>query len=304
MKITQAMIDEVAGLSSREAALKLSGIYGFTVGKSTINDARRRVRDGVPTPEPPLEARVMKMRVLAIDIENSPNVAHVWGLWDQNVSLSQLRESAHTISFAARWLDSDETVFYSVHHDGKDAMLRAAWDLLNEADVVMGWNSRGFDAKHLNREFIEAGILPPSPWRDLDLMLEVKKVFRFPSNKLDYVAGALGVGHKVQNRGHELWILCMAGDDEAWEEMKTYNIQDVDLLIDLYNKLQPWIKGHPAVGLYIGEEYGCPNCGSTKLSRRGFSYTGASVFQRFHCSDCGAWSRAARRVATTALRGN
>jgi len=60
--------------------------------------------------------------------------------------------------------------------------------LMDEADVVCGWNSTTFDHKHIKREFLEAGMLPPSPTKDLDLMRVVKSQFRFPSNKLDYVA--------------------------------------------------------------------------------------------------------------------
>jgi len=50
------------------------------------------------------------------------------------------------------------------------------------------------------------------------------------------------VGAKVKHSGFELWIKCMAGDAKAWKEMKEYQIQDVNLLIDLYEKLRPWIK--------------------------------------------------------------
>ncbi len=32
----------------------------------------------------------------------------------------------------------------------------------------------------------------------------------------------------------------MEGDDKAWAEMKKYQIQDVNLLVDLYEKLLPW----------------------------------------------------------------
>jgi len=34
------------------------------------------------------------MQILLLDIETAPNTAHVWGLWNQNVSLNQLMESS------------------------------------------------------------------------------------------------------------------------------------------------------------------------------------------------------------------
>jgi chromosome partitioning protein len=33
------------------------------------------------------------LKVLLLDIETSPNLAHVWGIWQQNVGLSQLLET-------------------------------------------------------------------------------------------------------------------------------------------------------------------------------------------------------------------
>jgi DNA polymerase III epsilon subunit-like protein len=118
---------------------------------------------------------------------------------------------------------------------------------MDEADVLVGWNSAAFDHKHINREFLENGIQPPSPVKDLDLMSVVKANFQFPSNKLDYVAQKLGVGAKVKHSGFKLWLDCMAGNEKAWVEMKKYQIQDVNLLIDLYDLLLPWFVGKASV---------------------------------------------------------
>ena len=86
------------------------------------------------------------MRILAIDIETSPNLAYVWGLWDQNVSLNQLVESGEILCWAAKWLGEDEVFFYSKQTTGrKSKMIRAAWALLDEADVVLHFNVKRFD---------------------------------------------------------------------------------------------------------------------------------------------------------------
>lgn len=244
-----------------------------------------------------------KPRILALDLETSPNVAHVWGLWNQNVSIKQLLESTNVICFGARWLDEDDVEIRSVFHDGKQKMLDRIWTLMDEADAIMGWNTKGFDVKHLNREFIENGMLPPSPHIDLDLMMKSKAAFRFPSNKLDYFVQKMGIGKKVAHEGHELWIKCMAGDKDAWDRMYAYQKTDVDLLIDVYYKLQPWIKGHPNFGLFSGEEIACPNCGSTRVQKRGFAFSGTGKYQRYHCQACGKWSKDFKRESTTKLRG-
>src|SRR6056297_2027665 len=162
------------------------------------------------------------MKILFIDIETTPMTSYTWGLWQQNVSLSQIIDSTEMMCFGARWYGEKKVHFKSSHHHGKKEMLESVHSLLDEADVVVGWNSASFDTKHLKRELLEAGMKPPSPFKDMDLMRTVKSEFRFPSNKLDYVAQKLGVGAKVQHSGFELWVKCMADDKKAWAEMKKY----------------------------------------------------------------------------------
>lgn len=187
------------------------------------------------------------MKILLLDIETTPMQVYAWGLWDQNIGIDQIIKSSEMLCFGARWLGQKKVVFKSSYHDGKQAMLEELHRLMEEADVLVGWNSAAFDHKHINREFLEAGMAPPSPTKDLDLMSVVKSNFLFPSNKLDYVAQKLGVGAKVKHSGFSLWIRCMEGDKKAWDEMKKYQVQDVNLLVDLYDILNPWLVGNGRV---------------------------------------------------------
>jgi uncharacterized protein YprB with RNaseH-like and TPR domain len=243
------------------------------------------------------------MKILFLDIETSPNLAYVWGLFKQNIAINQIEESTEMLCFGARWYGEKKVIFKSVHHDGKEAMLQEVHRLLDEADVLVGWNSKAFDSKHLKRELLEAGMLPPSPYKEMDLMLAVKSQFKFPSNKLDYVSQALGVGEKVKHSGFDLWKRCMAGDNKAWTEMKKYQLQDVNLLVDLYEKLKPWIPNHPNVPLHDGLEGGCVTCASTNVQRRGVARTIAGTYQRFQCQDCGKWQRGPISINKSVNRG-
>lgn len=232
------------------------------------------------------------MRILPLDIETAPNTAHVWGLWDQTVGLNQLLESGYVMCWAAKWLGEREIMFDSVYSSKPLAMLKRIHALLDEADVVVHYNGRSFDIPTLNKEFVVHGLPPPSPYKQVDLLQVVKRQFRFPSNKLDYVAQKLNVGRKVKHEGHEMWIKCMARDPKAWAAMEKYNRQDVRVLERLYDRLLPWIGGHPNHALYQNTSNAvCPSCGSTHLQRRGESRTVHAVYARFQCTDCGAWSR-------------
>ena len=242
------------------------------------------------------------MKILFLDIETSPNLAYVWGLFKQNISINQIEQSTEMLCFGARWYGEKKVTFRSVHHHGKEEMLKEVHRLLDEADVLVGWNSKAFDSKHLKRELLQAGMLPPSPYKEMDLMLAVKSQFKFPSNKLDYVAQTLGVGAKVQHSGFELWRKCMADDKKAWAEMKKYQIQDVDLLVDLYEILKPWIPNHPHTALHDGLEDGCVVCASTNLQRRGVARTASGTYQRFQCQGCGKWQRGPISINKTLTR--
>ena len=241
------------------------------------------------------------MRVLFLDLETSPNLAYVWGLWDQNVAINQIVDSTEVLCFGARWLGEKKVIFKSVHHHGKKEMLDALHALMEEADVLVGWNSQAFDSKHIKREFLENGYLPPSPYKELDLMRVVRSQFKFPSYKLDYVSQTLGVGAKVKHSGFDLWIGCMAGNNKSWKEMKEYQIQDVNLLLALYDILLPWIKNHPHAGLHDDID-GCSNCASTNLERRGVARTVSNTYQRYQCRDCGKWMRGNEPIAKTTYK--
>lgn len=243
------------------------------------------------------------MKILTLDIETSPNLAHVWGIWQQNVGINQLLEHGEVISFAAKWHDSKRVLFYSNYHDGKEAMVQAAHDLLSEADVVIHYNGDKFDIPHLNREFLESGLEPPAPYASVDLLKAVKRKFRFPSNKLDYVVQKLQIGAKVSTGGHELWIACMNGSEKAWSQMRKYNKHDVVVTELLYDKILPWIPAHPSSGLYDGFSDTCPACGSGDLQLQGRAYTSMGVYQRFVCNSCGKWSRGNKRLEGSNVRG-
>lgn len=230
------------------------------------------------------------MKILLLDIESSPNTAHVWGLWQQNVSLNQLMESSYVLCYAAKWLGEKEMFFDSVHQSKPKKMLKGIHALLNDADAVIHYNGSKFDIPTLNKEFLLHRLNPPAPYKQIDLLRTVRSNFRFPSNKLDYVAQRLGLGKKQEHEGHELWVKCMNGDKEAWKRMEKYNVQDVVLLESLYNSLLPWISNHPNQNLWDDRGV-CPTCGETKLEKNGTRITTTGTYQRYKCKCCGTWSQ-------------
>lgn len=264
------------------------------------------VHERVNAPVAAVGSRVnagVKARILTLDIECSPTIAHVWGLWDQNVGLNQIVEDGRMICFAAKWYGESQTLFFSERKDGREGMVRAAWELLNECDVLVSFNGVKYDVKHLNREFVLAGLAQPRPYRNVDLLPVVRRQFKFSSNKLDYVAGRLGLGHKVAHEGHALWTACMEGDAEAWQRMETYNRGDVELTEALYDRLRPWLSSAVHLGVWAGEDgLSCPTCGGVEHESCGEAVTAVSVFDCFRCKSCGGVFRGSKAVRRASSR--
>jgi DNA polymerase elongation subunit (family B) len=227
------------------------------------------------------------MKILHIDIETAPNKVYAWGLWNQNIGINQIVEPGYTLCWAARWEGQTKIHFKSIYHHGKDEMLQTIWELLNEADAVVHYNGTKFDIPTLNGEFVQLGWEPPDPYHQIDLLKVVRQRFKLPSNKLDYVCQVVGLAGKVNHKGMELWHECMEGKASAWKEMKAYNIQDVNILHDLYHHVLPWIKNHPNHALYMKTDRPvCPNCGSENVKLNGVEHTKTLTYQRFRCTDC------------------
>lgn len=179
-------------------------------------------------------------------------------------------------------------------------MLRQIHALLDEADIVVHYYGSKFDIPTLNKEFVKHEMAPPSPYRQIDLKLVVQRAFRFESNKLDYVASALGFGKKIKT-DFQLWIGCMNGDKKCWADMESYNRHDVVLLEKVYVRLLPWIEKHPSYSAFV-QGLCCPKCGSTKTQSRGAQVTQMSTYTRYHCQACGAWFRDNKRVDERGVR--
>lgn len=234
-------------------------------------------------------------RLLTLDIETSPSIVETWSLFKPFIGLNQVRAPGQVICFAAKYHDEKRVRFHSVHHDGWSKMMAAAQRLLSDADGVITYNGDAFDLKHLRRELILAGLNPPAPYKSIDLYKVVKQNFKFLSHKLDHVAQELGVGAKAHTGGYDTWRGCMAGDEKAWNTMRRYNKQDVVVTEALFDKLRPWMKNFPNMGLWLDSDAPlCPRCGSTSLQRRGTAIALTYKYARYQCQDCGSWSRGAK----------
>lgn len=232
------------------------------------------------------------MKTLYVDVETSPNLAYVWRLWDQNISLNQVVEQTEILCFAYQWEGDKKAQTRDVWNHGTRAMAQKLYELLDQADLVVGYNSQSFDMKLINSLLAEQGFGPPSPYKQFDLFREAKKVFKWPTMKLQNVLDRLGLENKLSTGGFELWLGCLEGDWDAIGKMLAYNKQDVEIMPALMEKLRPWSKSYPNRSLFVDtDDPVCPRCGSDGIGPRGEYTSGTGTYQKWYCKECNSWSR-------------
>ena len=237
-------------------------------------------------------------KILLLDIETAPMAAWVWGRWKQNIHLEQTMAEWFILTWSAKWFLSADilseklTPSEVINQDDKRIM-RPLWDLINDADIIIGHNCDVFDIPKINSRFLLNGFPPPSPYRTIDTKLISAKQFGFSSNKLDALAEYFGFDKKLPT-AMELWTRCMKGDLEALKYMEIYNRKDVQVLEEVYIKLRPWMKSHPNSGMYTEDDVTtCSACGSKDVSlmEDRFYYTQVGKYPVYRCANCGAVSR-------------
>lgn len=234
------------------------------------------------------------LKTLLFDIETAPSLGWVWGKYQQDVIAFD--QNWYMLCWSAKWLDSSKIITkalpdykgYKKNPEDDKALCIDLWNLIDEADIIIGHNCDEFDLKKANARFVINELEPPSPYRTIDTYKVARKHFAFESNKLDDLGKMLKVGQKLSTGGFSLWKGCMSGDLNSWKTMKQYNKQDVILLEDVYYKLRSWNKNAPRIN---EDTSACYCCGSINTQRRGFNYTKAKKFHRIFCKDCSSWSQ-------------
>ncbi len=243
------------------------------------------------------------MRKLFLDIETSPHVAYVWKLFDENISLDQLIVPTRIICVAWKFDDEEGTEFASEWNDTHSGMISKVYDAMADADAIIHYNGTSFDEPHLAREFLEYSLSPPEWPQTIDLYKTISRRFRFASGKLQHVADELAIREGKIKTDFTLWSRVLDNERAAQEEMEKYNREDVELMVELYDQLLPWIDRHPNVALFAEDgELRCTRCGGEDLIKAGFRYTTAGTYQQYKCKDCASISRGSKRITTTPLR--
>lgn len=238
-----------------------------------------------------------KPRILMLDIETSPTLANMWGMYQELTSYDFILKDWTILCWAGKYLGEnkmfssaliDFPTEYKKNPENDKLILEKLHKLMDEADIICGHNINDFDLKKINARFIIHGLKPPSPYRTIDTLKICRSNFAFTSNKLNDVSQMLGLGKKVETGGFKLWRDCIKGDLGAWKKMVKYCKNDIILLEKVYLKLRPFMSQHPHMDIE-SERPCCPKCGSNDIQFRGYSMTSTGKFRRFQCKVDGGW---------------
>lgn len=294
-----------------EAVRRLCTDLGIEYSEKYRNRLQRAINSGkLGEPIEGIDEVINPAKILIFDIETSPLLANVWGVWQQNIghNLDMLHSDWFMLTWSAKWLGEDKIYSAKIspeevlkEDDGR--VVKSLWNLIDEADIIIAHNAIKFDVKRMNTRFLIHGLPKPSPYKIIDTLQAVKKEFSISSNKLDYVGTFLKLGEKMDTGGFKLWKGVMQGDQNSIDKMSAYNDQDVVLLEKVYMSIRGWIKHPSNVSMYMINEDGkqkCGTCGSDNLvwGKTAPYYTSVNVYETCRCSNCGTISRGRKTILT------
>ena len=244
-------------------------------------------------------------RTVTVDLEVSPILGYAYPpLYKTNIF-----NTVHPqilMSFSYKWLDEDK-----IHHvqlpdfplnyknDRYDdsEIAAALHKVFDEAGIVIGHNLRGFDAKMANTYFIKHNLGAPSPYKTVDTLAQARRIFKYPSNRLDEIGKFHGIGGKSDVTVGALWFKCLVeGDLDSWKLLKVYNDQDVALTEDIYLSQRGYDRSHPNMGVVLGKQGICAHCAhsSSSFQSRGIENRVNGPVRRYWCNPskggCGGWN--------------
>lgn len=130
--------------------------------------------------------------------------------------------------------------------DGKLAV--AIRNRLEQADIVIGWNSILFDVPFLNARLAAVGERPLKLGEKfgsfhLDLMYYAGgSSMRLGSKRLEKVTKFFHVAHEKTPLTEEVWADAASGDRDAMEKVVEHCIADVQATADVFPHLAPFVK--------------------------------------------------------------
>ena len=188
--------------------------------------------------------------------------------------------SSDLVEFAAEW-----------QVGGYDGFMRAVWEVFDSADLIIGHNADRFDARHLMGGWAEMGLPAPSPYKVVDTLKIARGTFAYESNTLDALNKRLGVEAKSDKYDVKIARAAVNGDKEAQARIEDYNRGDIIASEALFDRLRPYARNIPHLGMWTDDELACPSCGHTMTATGKTVHANVQKYEHLRCDNCGAHAR-------------
>ena len=237
-----------------------------------------------------VEFQPLKPKRLFYDIETSYNIVKAWRIgFNINLNMDDIIQERAIITIAYKWEGEEDVTVLSWNKGCDKEIIEDFVKVMAEADELVGHNVDRYDTKFIMARALKHNIPVLPKYQSTDTLKLAKKHFMLNSNKLDYIAQYLGIGHKTKHRGLSMWDdIILRNDHKALEEMIEYNVQDVFLTEQVYHKLMEY--SLPKVNhasKQTGDKHTCPQCGSNhaELHKTYISSSGTKT-RLMNCLNC------------------
>jgi len=236
-------------------------------------------------------------KILVFDIETSHNLMLAFDAYNPN-PVNNIVEERNILTASWKWLGDDKVYGAAVNaatpRDDRAVLLALAAAII-EADAVVAHYGDKFDMPYV-RARMAINNLPPLPRvKQIDTCKIAKGVFKFNSNRLDYLGHVFGLGRKKKIPA-ETWHYCVdmrlskRKRKEAIDEMQDYNMEDILLLEKVYGRLIPFVPNLMNwTKAFKDQRDVCPACGGEHIQYRGVAIKQSKRYRRYQCQECGSW---------------
>lgn len=175
-------------------------------------------------------------------------------------------------------------------------LLKAVSTRLLDSDVWLTHFGTWYDVPFVNTRLLYHKLpVLPANYAHIDTWKISKNRLKMRNNRLITLSEFMGTEDEKNAIKPEQWIRALGGHRPSMAYIVEHCRRDVVVLEEVYNRLRPLVLDHPNKGLVDGRG-GCGVCGAEKLIKRGFHITRTRKYQRYQCTECGAWSKGTKPV--------
>src|SRR5699024_11912550 len=136
----------------------------------------------------------------------------------------------------------------------------------------------------------------PCPYKGHRTLKICRTGVRLEGNPLGSLAKRLGVESKSDKYDVRVAQAAVNGDKEAQARIEDYNRGDIVASEALFDRLRPYAKGIPHLGMWTDDELACPSCGHTMTTTAKTVHANIQQYEHLTCPNCGAHARGTTRL--------